>query len=132
MRRVVPSKKLLLQREISDDNAAYNGEVYGASGIRGRYPTVQWISNSLEDQNDAMIIPWEVDQVLPMQNSRISRASWTETEVSCSNLRSAQIRPRECVLWRRYVFIKTRAMMRHFRGFERDSSAVMFLKEMME
>ena len=64
MRRVVPSKELLLQREISDDNAAYNGEVYGASGFRVRYLAVLWISNSLEDQNDAMIIPWEVDQVL--------------------------------------------------------------------
>ena len=61
MRRVVPSKKLLLQREISDDNMAYNGEVYGASGFRIRYPMVHGISNLLEDQNDAMIIPWEVD-----------------------------------------------------------------------
>ena len=85
MRRVVPSKKLLLQREISDDNMAYNGEAYGASGFRGRYPTVQWITNSLEDQNATMVIPWEVDQMLPMQNSRILRASWTETEVSCSS-----------------------------------------------
>ena len=85
MRRVVPSKKLLLQREISDDNMAYNGEVYGTSGFRVWYPTVLWISNSLEDQNDAMIIPWEVDQVLQMQNSHILRVSWTETEVSCSN-----------------------------------------------
>ena len=65
MRRVVPSKKLLLQREISDDNMAYNGEVCRASGFRVRYPTVLWITNSLEDQNDAMIIPWEVDQVVP-------------------------------------------------------------------
>ena len=64
MRRVVPSKKLLLQREISDDNMAYNGEVYGASGFRVWYLTVLWISNSLEDQNDAMIIPWEVVSVL--------------------------------------------------------------------
>lgn len=63
MRRVVPSKELLLQREISDDNVAYNGEVYGASGIRVGYPMVQWISNSLEDQNDVMMIPWEVDQM---------------------------------------------------------------------
>ncbi len=63
MRRVVPSKELLLQREISDDNAAYNGEVYGASGIRVSYPKVQWVSDLLEDQNDTMIIPWEVDQV---------------------------------------------------------------------
>ncbi len=45
--------------------SAYNGEVYGASGIRGSYPTVQWIRNSLEDQNVTMIIPWEVDQVVP-------------------------------------------------------------------
>ena len=85
MRRVVPSKELLLQREISDDNMAYNGEAYGASGFRGWYPTVQWISNSLEDQNATMVIPWEVDQVLPIQNSRILQASWTETEVSCSS-----------------------------------------------
>ena len=62
MKRVAPSKILLLQREISDDNAAYNGEVYGSPGLRVLYPTVQWISNSLEDQTDAMIIPWEVDQ----------------------------------------------------------------------
>ena len=34
LRRVVPSKELLLQREISDDNMAYNGGVYGASGLR--------------------------------------------------------------------------------------------------
>ena len=60
MRGLVPSKKLLLQEEIPDDNAAYNGEVYGASGLRVRYPTVQWISDLLEDQNDTMIIPWEV------------------------------------------------------------------------
>ena len=84
MRRVVPSKKLLLQREISDDNVAYNGEAYGASGFRGRYPTVQWITNSLEDQNATMVIPWEVDQ-LSKQNSRILQVSWTETEVSCSS-----------------------------------------------
>ena len=60
MRRVVRSKKLLLQREISDDNMAYNGEAYGASGFRVRYPAVQWILNSLEDQNATMVIPWEV------------------------------------------------------------------------
>ncbi len=64
MRRLAPSKKLLLQREISDDNVAYNGEVYGASGIRVLMFTVQWISNSLEDQKRTMIIPWEVDQVV--------------------------------------------------------------------
>ena len=28
LRRVVPSKFLLLQREISDDNMAYNGEAF--------------------------------------------------------------------------------------------------------
>lgn len=51
---------------------AYNGEVYGASGIRVLISTVQWISNSLEDQNRTMIIPWEVDQVVPkMQISHI-------------------------------------------------------------
>ena len=60
MRRVVPSKKLLLQREISDDNMAYNGEAYGASGFRDYCPTVPWIVNSLEDQNATMVIPWEV------------------------------------------------------------------------
>ena len=68
MRRVVPSKELLLHKEICDDNMAYNGEVYGASGFRACYPTVQWITNSLEDQNATMVIPWEVDQILPMQN----------------------------------------------------------------
>ena len=83
MRRVVPSKKLLLQREISDDNMAYNGEVYGAFGLRVLYLAVLWISNSLEDQNATMIIPWEVDQV-SKQNSRILQAFWMETEVSCS------------------------------------------------
>jgi len=44
---------------------AYNGEVYGASGFRVLISTVQWISNSLEDQNRTMIIPWEVDQLVP-------------------------------------------------------------------
>ena len=83
MRRLVPSKELLLQREISDDNMAYNGEVYGASGFRVQYLTVLWISNSLEDQNVTMIIPWEVDQI-SKQNWRILRAFWTEMEVSCS------------------------------------------------
>lgn len=28
LRRFVPSKQLLLHREICDDNVAYNGEVY--------------------------------------------------------------------------------------------------------
>lgn len=84
MRRVVPSKKLLLQREIFDDNVAYNGEVYGASGFREQYPMVQWILHSLEDQDVAMIIPWEVDQEVLKQIVRILRVSWTETEVSCS------------------------------------------------
>ncbi len=51
---------------------AYNGEVYGAPGFRVLMFTVQWISNSLEDQKRTMIIPWEVDQVVPkMQNSHI-------------------------------------------------------------
>ncbi len=78
---VAPSKKLLLQREISDDNAAYNGEVYGASGFRVLISTVQWISNSLEDQKSTMIIPWEVDQVVPkMQILHILQAFLTETE----------------------------------------------------
>ena len=62
MRRFVSSKVLLLRREIFDDNAAYNGEVYGASGFRVTYPRVLWICDSLEDQNATMIIPWEVDQ----------------------------------------------------------------------
>ena len=64
MRRVVPSKKLLLQEEIPDDNMAYNGEAYGAFGLRVRYLAVLWISNSLEDQNATMVIPWEVDQIM--------------------------------------------------------------------
>ena len=70
MRRVVPSKKLLLQREISDDNMAYNGEAYSAYGFRVYYPTVQWITNSLEDQDATMVIPWEVDQIT-LQNLRM-------------------------------------------------------------
>lgn len=61
LRRVVPSKFLLLQREISDDNMAYNGEVYVTFGIRGECATVQCALNSLEDRNVDMIIPWEVD-----------------------------------------------------------------------
>ena len=68
MRRVVPSKKLLLHEEIRDDNMAYNGGAYGASGLRVRYPTVQWITDSLEDQNATMVIPWEVDQISQIQN----------------------------------------------------------------
>ncbi len=53
---------------------AYNGEVYGASGFRVLMFTVQWISDSLEDQNVTMIIPWEVDQVVPkIQNSHTSQ-----------------------------------------------------------
>ena len=78
MRRVVPSEELLLQREISDENVAYNGGVYGSSGFRESSPMVQWIRNSLEDQNDTMIIPWEVDQRVPIQIVRILQASWTE------------------------------------------------------
>lgn len=51
---------------------AYNGEVYGAPGFRVLMFTVQWISDSLEDQERTMIIPWEVDQVVPkMQISHI-------------------------------------------------------------
>ncbi len=46
---------------------AYNGEAYGAFGFREQYPTVQWILHSLEDQNATMVIPWEVDQVSPIQ-----------------------------------------------------------------
>ena len=51
----------------------------GSSSVLG-------IPASLEDQDGTMIIPWEVDQVVPkkMQSSRTSQAFWTETEVSCS------------------------------------------------
>jgi hypothetical protein len=62
LRRFAPSKKLLLQKEISDDNAAYNGEVAHRSLVREfLYALVQWINDSLEDQKNDTIIPWEVD-----------------------------------------------------------------------
>lgn len=63
---------------------AYNGEAYGAFGLREWYPRVQWIPHSLEDQNATMVIPWEVDQEVLKQIVRILLAFWTETEVSCS------------------------------------------------
>ena len=69
---VAPSKKLLLQREISDDNAAYNGEVYGAPGLRVSYPIGPWIATRLRTRLIAMIIPWEVDHVVPTMHFRIS------------------------------------------------------------
>ena len=61
--RFAPSKKLLLHAEMCDDNSAYNGEVAHRSLVREFLSAlVQWINNSLEDQKNDTIIPWEVDQ----------------------------------------------------------------------
>jgi len=62
LRRFAPSKKLLLQRETSDDNAAYNGGVVYRVLVREFLSAlVQWITDSLEDQKSDTIIPWKVD-----------------------------------------------------------------------
>lgn len=57
-----------------------------------------------------MTIPWEVDQVLPIQILRISWVFWTETVVSCSKLNTEAILCVELDLWQRYVYTKTLAM----------------------
>lgn len=61
LRRVVPSKILLLQREIADDNVAHNGEVYITPGLSEGTCTGPCGSLMLEDRKSDMIIPWEVD-----------------------------------------------------------------------
>ncbi len=81
MSGLVPSKKLLLHGEIRDDNAAYNGEASGAPGSRGSYLMVQWITDSLEDQDDAMVIPWEVDQVWIQNENYKSKKRKTKEEL---------------------------------------------------
>ena len=63
LRRFAPSKKLLLCAEMRIENVAHNGEVAHRVLVRELLSAlVQWITNSLEDQESDTIIPWEVDQ----------------------------------------------------------------------
>ena len=59
MRRFVSSKVLLLQGEIPDDNAAYNGEAFicfGREYLQRRSARQVFVDN----QNRFKVIPWEV------------------------------------------------------------------------
>ena len=62
LRRVVPSKKLLLRGVIRDDKSANNGETFinlsVAAIMKFNGPIVSWY-NSLEDWKNIKAIPWE-------------------------------------------------------------------------
>ena len=63
LRRVVPSKVLLLREVIRDDNSANNGGILIISGslITMIVSVRESWYNLLEDQKNIKTIPWEVD-----------------------------------------------------------------------